>query len=67
MSSAFTYLKVKLVMNQKNVSLEGSLDSFNEKQIYLNINHLKDGSYVLKIIHKNKVIKKTRFNKNQRK
>lgn len=50
-------------MKQKQNSLKGTLDSLPEKQIYLNINHLKDGYYVLKIMHKNKVIKKTCFNK----
>lgn len=52
-------------MNQKKDRLIGSLDHFPEKQIYLNINYLEDGSYVLKIMHKNKVIKETRFNKNK--
>jgi len=51
---------------KKKKSLEGSLDSFPKNQIYLNINHLEDGSYVLKIICKNKVIKETRFNKKQK-
>ncbi|CAN0604274.1 unnamed protein product [Ectocarpus sp. 12 AP-2014] len=50
-------------MKQKDESLNGTLDSFPEKQIYLNINHLKDGTYVLKIMHKNKLIKKTIFKK----
>lgn len=50
-------------MKQEESSLDGTLDSFPEKQIYLNINHLKNGRYTLKIIHKNKVIKRTRFNK----
>ena len=65
MRFAFDYLKVRLAMKQNDDSLKGTLDSFPEKQIYLNINHLKDGNYVLKIIHKNKIIKKTRFNKKQ--
>jgi len=43
--------------------LEGSLDSFPENQIYLNINHLRDGTYILNIMHRNKVIKKTIFKK----
>jgi len=66
MRSIVVCLKVKLVMKQKDESLIGTLDSFPEKQIYLNINHLQNGTYVLKITHKNKVIKETRFNKNQR-
>lgn len=53
-------------MKQKDNSLNGTLGSIPEKQIYLNINHLKDGSYVLKIIYKNKVIKKTKFNKKEK-
>ena len=52
-------------MKRKDNSLKGTLDSFPEKQIYLNINHLQDGLYVLKITHKNKIIKETRFNKKQ--
>ncbi len=44
-------------------SYKGSLKSVPKYQIYLNINHLKLGKYTLKIIHKNKVIKKTTFNK----
>ncbi|WP_273567974.1 hypothetical protein [Maribacter halichondriae] len=43
--------------------MEGSLDSFPENQIYLNIDQLKDGTYVLKIMKNNKVIKKTTFKK----
>ena len=50
-------------MKQKDESLEGTLDSFPRKEIYLNINHLKEGTYLLKILHKNKVIKKTTFKK----
>ena len=53
-------------MKKKNKNqniLEGSLDSFPENQIYLNINHLEDGTYVLKIMHNDKLIKKTIFKK----
>lgn len=41
----------------------GSLKPHPKFQIYLNVNHLKLGKYTLKIIHKNKVIKKTTFDK----
>ena len=51
-------------MKKKN-SLEGSLDDIPENQIYLNIDSLKDGSYELKILHKNKIIKKTTFKKQE--
>lgn len=40
---------------------EGKLDRIPSTKIYLNINYLKAGKYVLKIVHKNKVIKKTTF------
>ncbi len=33
------------------------------KKIYLNVNHLEKGHYVLEIIHKQKVIKKVTFKK----
>lgn len=44
-------------------NLEGSLESFPLNQIYLNINHLKDGEYMLKIVHKDKIVKQVRFKK----
>ena len=52
-------------MKKKPFQLDGSLDNLPQKQIYLNINHLDKGAYVLKIIHKNKLIKKTSFHKNK--
>jgi hypothetical protein len=42
---------------------EGSLDHIPENQIYLNINHLENGSYVLKIVYRDKVIKEITFEK----
>ncbi len=41
----------------------GTIESAPFYQINLNINHLQKGIYTLKIIHKNKVIKKTTFKK----
>ncbi|HPF98335.1 MAG: T9SS type A sorting domain-containing protein [Flavobacteriaceae bacterium] len=41
--------------------LEGDLEKFLTTNIYLNVNHLDKGVYQLKIIHKNKVIKTTKF------
>lgn len=41
----------------------GALEVEPLKQIYLNINHLAEGVYTLKITHKNKVIKQTTFKK----
>lgn len=46
-----------------NTKYEGILESFNSKDIYLNVNHLEKGSYNLKIIHKDKVIKTAHFKK----
>ena len=50
-------------MKKEKSLLEGTLDHIPENQIYLNINHLKDGSYLLKITYKNKVIKEITFQK----
>lgn len=52
-------------MSKKNKGpvYEGSLKPMPKFQIYLNVNHLKIGKYTLKVIHKNKVIKKTTFDK----
>jgi len=48
-------------MKKKGSRYEGKLDSFPGFQIRLNINHLKNGKYILKIVHRNKVIKQTHF------
>ena len=50
-------------MNKKNIGYEGKLPYQPMKNIYLNVNHLATGIYVLKIMNKNKVIRKTFFNK----
>ena len=52
-------------MKKNKFSFEGTIKSFPKKHIYLNINHLDKGNYILKIIYKNKVIKKTSFHKNK--
>jgi len=52
-------------MKKKPIHLEGGLDKIPEHQIYLNINHLNNGTYVLKIMHKNKVISSTIFKKSK--
>lgn len=41
----------------------GTLDEFPNKQILININRLANGVYTLKIVHNNKIIKKTTFKK----
>lgn len=41
----------------------GKLDNLPKHNIYLNINHLEKGIYTLKIVYKNKIIKKTTFKK----
>ncbi len=47
----------------KKKKYEGTLPKMPANKIYLNINNLKEGNYTLKIINKNKVIKRTQFNK----
>lgn len=42
---------------------EGKLPELPSSEIYLNIDHLEEGIYELKIIHKNKIIHKTSFKK----
>jgi len=42
---------------------EGSIKKLTMNKIYLNINHLEKGTYKLKIIHKNKIIKSMHFTK----
>ncbi len=41
----------------------GKLKNVPTDKIYLNINNLKKGTYTLKIINKNRIIKKITFNK----
>lgn len=48
---------------KKNKTLKGKIESFPKHNIYLNVNHLETGKYTLKIIYKNKIIKKTSFKK----
>lgn len=52
-----------LCMKKKRTTYQGDIDVIPTKAIHLNINHLEPGSYVLNIVHKNKVIKKTTFKK----
>lgn len=47
----------------KKKKYEGKLNEVPTDKIYLNVNNLKKGLYTLNIINKNKVIKKTKFNK----
>lgn len=52
-----------LCMKKKCTTYKGDIDVIPTKAIHLNINHLEPGRYILNIIHKNKIIKKTTFNK----
>ena len=47
----------------KKKRYEGKIQDVPSDNIYLNVNSLKKGVYTLKIINKNKVIKKTKFKK----
>ncbi len=50
-------------MKKKRKILKGQLPQIPDKKIYLNVNALEKGDYELKIINKNKIIKKTTFKK----
>ena len=50
-------------MVKKKKSYVGELIYIPKHKIYLNVNHLEKGIYTLNIVYKNKVIKKTTFNK----
>ncbi len=44
-------------------TLVGNLKKISTKSILLNITNLENGNYILKIVHKNKVLKIVKFNK----
>ena len=50
-------------MKKKRAIYQGEIDHIPSKTIYLNVNHLQSGKYVLKIMYENKVIKRTTFSK----
>jgi len=50
-------------MSKKVKSFKCKIDYFPKYNIYLNVNHLDEGDYTLKIVYKNRVIKKTTFKK----
>ena len=50
-------------MVKNNKTFMGKLEYAPKHKIYLNVNHLEKGEYTLKIVYKNKVIKKTTFKK----
>ena len=50
-------------MKKKVIALKGNLPKMPSQEIYLNVNALQKGDYELKIIDKNKLIKKTTFRK----
>ena len=52
-------------MNKKRIKYSARLDSLLTNEIYLNINLLKEGSYHLKIVENNKVIKQIVFEKHK--
>lgn len=55
-------MRTKIFINaMKSTSYDGLVDMTPTKEILLNIKHLDRGKYVLKIIHKNKVLKSTFF------
>ncbi len=48
-------------MNKKSKKLKGKLPPMPSHEIYLNVNALQEGTYELRIMCKNKIIKKTTF------
>ena len=50
-------------MTKKSIYLEGHLPKMPVNEIYLNVNALEKGDYKLKIMNRNKLIKKTVFRK----
>lgn len=50
-------------MKKKRDAYLGKVEIEPFKQIYLNINHLANGVYTLKITYQNKIIKQTTFKK----
>jgi len=51
-------------MSKKKKIYLGTLDWTSHKQIYLNIDNLKDGTYIIKITNNNKIVKEVKFKKN---
>ena len=47
----------------KKKRYEGHIERIPSFKIYLNVSHLKKGTYKLKIIHKNRILKSTHFTK----
>ncbi|QLG45935.1 hypothetical protein [Costertonia aggregata] len=50
-------------MKKKKTKLMGHLPKMPKCEIYLNVARLNDGNYELKIIDKNRLLKKTKFRK----
>ena len=50
-------------MAYKKKLYEGTVEALIHYDIVLNINHLKKGTYNLKIMHNNKIVKETTFKK----
>jgi len=48
---------------KKIKQIVGLVKNFNSHNIFINVNYLEKGNYNLKIVHKSKVIKSTRFTK----
>ena len=50
-------------MIEKKKTYKGEIESFPRHDIYLNVNNLEKGAYTLRILNRNKVIKKISFDK----
>jgi hypothetical protein len=60
--STFCFFENDMMSKKQNL-LQSKIDRFPYHKIYLNVNHLEKGEYILNIVYKNKVIKKTTFKK----
>ncbi|WP_156772445.1 hypothetical protein [Urechidicola croceus] len=50
-------------MKTKDINDKGNLNENSKQTIYLNVNNLKKGIYILNIVDNDKIIKKTTFKK----
>lgn len=50
-------------MHYEGEKFEGALPKMSSTNIFLNVNELKKGCYILKILNNNKVITKIKFKK----
>jgi hypothetical protein len=50
-------------MSKKQLIYTGDIENLIGNQIYINIKHLKEGTYSVNIVHNNKILKRINFKK----